>query len=110
VQGQASITVTSIPVASVVMTPPTASLAAGATQQMTVTVRDAANNLLAGRTVTFSSSIVTAATISPATTTTNAAGQAVATVTAVGAGATTITAISGSVQATSTITVTVVPI
>jgi uncharacterized protein YjdB len=110
IQGFAAITVTSIPVASVNMTPVSASLSVPQTQLMTVTVRDALSLPLSGRTVTFTSSDVTAGTVSPATTSSNALGQAFATVTAVGSGATTITATSGSVQATSTISVTQVPI
>lgn len=105
-----TVTVSSVPVASVSITPLTASLTTGQTQQMTVTVRDAGNNPLAGRTVDLTSSDVSAATVSPASTSTDAAGVAVATVTAVSSGATTITAASGSVQATATITVSAVPI
>ncbi|MBV6520471.1 MAG: hypothetical protein MNPFHGCM_00586 [Gemmatimonadaceae bacterium] len=108
--GTASVTVTNVPVASVTMTPSTASLTSGQTQQMTVTVKDASGKALPNRTVSFTSSSVPTATVSPSSTTTNTNGQAFTTVTAVGTGASTITATSGGLQATATITVTVVPI
>src|SRR5437773_589908 len=54
--GTSSITVTNVPVASVDVTPPSASVQAGQTVQLTATPRDAGGNPLSGRTVTWSSS------------------------------------------------------
>ena len=58
-QGQQSITVTPIPVASLTVTPTTASLAIGATQQLTATTLDANGNTLSGRAVTWATSDAT---------------------------------------------------
>ena len=64
----------------------------------TVTVRDAASNLLAGRTVTLASSTIAIATVSPASGTTDAAGQLTGvTVTGVSGGNAAITATSEGV-------------
>lgn len=51
------------PVASVELSPATATMAVGATQQFQATVRDAQGNVLAGRSVAWSASPITAATI-----------------------------------------------
>jgi hypothetical protein len=94
-QAQASVTVIPIPVATVAITPATVSLVVGTTQQLTVVTRDAANNVLTGRVVTWAASDQTKATV-----------DANGLVTAVAAGTTTITATSegksGSVQITVT--------
>src|SRR5713101_6387654 len=60
-------TLTPIPAATVTVTPATASVVVGGTQQLTATLRDAANNVLTGRTVTWSSSNTAVATVDPAT-------------------------------------------
>ncbi len=81
--GVASLTVIPTPVASVVVTPTTASLTVGGTQQFTASTVDAAGAVLAGRSVTWSSADPTRVTVS-------ASGLA----TAVAAGSTTISATS----------------
>src|SRR5205807_1505175 len=62
--GTSSVTVTNVPVASVDVTPPSASVQAGQTVQLTATPRDAGGNPLSGRTVTWSSSNTAVATVS----------------------------------------------
>src|ERR1019366_5200795 len=97
-QGQQSITVTPIPVASLTVTPTIASLAIGATQQLTAATLDANGNTLSGRTVTWGTSDATKATV-------NASGL----VTAVAPGTATITATSETKTSTATITVNPIP-
>ena len=92
--GQAAITVNPVPVASVAVTPATATVAIGQTQQLTATVRDAAGNALTGRTVTWSSSNPSIALVSSA-----------GLVTAVGPGPATITATAEGKSGTATVTV-----
>jgi uncharacterized protein YjdB len=97
--GTASVTVTGPPVASVTVTPPSASVQAGQTAQLTATLKDANGNILTGRTVTWSSSNTTVATVSSSgLVTTKVAGSA------------TITATSEGKSGTSAITVTAVPV
>src|SRR6266513_153881 len=60
--GTASITVADAPVASVTVTPPSASVPAGQTVQLTATLKDANGNVLTGRTVTWASNNTTVAT------------------------------------------------
>jgi uncharacterized protein YjdB len=86
------------PVATVTVSPASASVTAGATQQLTATTRDASNNVLTGRTVTWTSGNTAAATI-----------DANGLVTAVAAGSATITATSEGQAGTSAITVTPTP-
>jgi uncharacterized protein YjdB len=81
-------------VASVTLSPASATVSAGATQQLTATLKDASGNTLTGRTVTWTSSSATA--------TVNGSGL----VTGVAAGSATITATSGAVSGTAAITVT----
>ena len=97
--GTAAITVTSVPVASVAVSPTTASVAVGQTQQLSATPKDASGNPLTGRTVSWSSGNTAVATVS-------ASGL----VTGVGAGAATITAASEGQSGTAAITVTSVPV
>lgn len=59
-----SITVSAVPVASVAVSPATASLTVGQTQQLAATPKDASGNALTGRAVTWTSSNVTVATVS----------------------------------------------
>src|SRR6185437_1360481 len=93
--GTAAITVTSVPVASVTVTPASASVAAGQTVQLTATPKDANGNPLTGRVVTWSSSNTSVATV-------NGSGL----VSGVVAGTATITATSEGQSGTSAITVT----
>jgi uncharacterized protein YjdB len=95
-RGEMQITVTSVPVASVTISPDTATLIVGGTRQLSALVRDAAGGTLSGRTVTWSSSDNTKATVSNT-------GQ----VTAVAVGTATITAASEGRQGQATITVVV---
>jgi hypothetical protein len=64
--GQQLITVTS-PVASVVVTPASATVAVGATQQFSATTKDASGNALTGRTVTWTSSNTNVMTVANTT-------------------------------------------
>src|SRR5437667_67697 len=95
----ASVTVTGcpLPVASVSVTPATATIGVGQTAQYAAITRDAFGNPLGGRTVTWSSS-------NPGVATVNGAGQA----TGVAAGSATITATSEGQGGTATITVSTV--
>ena len=94
--GSAALTVTApppAPVASVTVSPANAAITVGQTQQLTATLRDANNNVLTGRSVTWSSSNTAIAT-------TSASGL----VTAQGAGSATVTATSEGVGGSATIT------
>src|SRR5438094_7059559 len=62
--GTSAITVTPVPVASVEVTPATASVQPGQTVQLTATLKDANGNTLSGRAVTWSSSKTSVATVS----------------------------------------------
>ncbi|HTE43819.1 MAG TPA: Ig-like domain-containing protein [Gemmatimonadaceae bacterium] len=97
--GTSAITVIVAPVASVTVAPPTASIADGGTAPLSATVKDADNNVLVGRTITWGSS-------NPAVATVSAAGL----VTAVAPGSATITATSEGQNGTSAVTVTAVPV
>src|SRR5207244_3536219 len=97
--GTASITVAGAPVASVTVTPASASVQAGQTGQLTATLKDANGNILTGRTVTWSSNNTSVATV-------NNTGL----VTTKVAGSATITATSEGQSGTSSITVTPVPV
>jgi Big-like domain-containing protein len=90
----ATATLTSIPVASVSVSPPSATLSLGATQQLSAVTKDSAGNTLTGRVVTWSSSNPTVATVSV-----SGLGTAIA------AGSATITATSEGKNGTSAITV-----
>src|SRR5436309_405698 len=94
-----ALTVSSVPVASVAVSPATSSVQQGATIQLTAVARDAAGNVLNGRTVTWTSSnnaVITAA--------------ATGLVTGVAAGTGTITATSEGMTGTASVTVTSVPV
>jgi len=82
-------------VASVTLSPASASVAAGGAAQFTASLRDSAGNVLTGQPVTWASSDSTIATI-------NGSGLA----TAVAAGTATITATSGGVTGAAALTVT----
>lgn len=99
----ATITVQNVaPVASVALAiAPDSMILPGSPLTGSATVRDAANNLLQGRTVTFTSSNAGIATVSPASASSNASGQVTGvTVTGVSGGNATITATSEGVQQT----------
>jgi len=83
------------PIATITVTPANPSIAAGGTRQMTATIKDAAGNVLTGRTVTWSSGTTTVATI-------NSNGL----VTAIRTGTSLITATSEGKSGTTTATVT----
>lgn len=93
--GSASVTVAQVPVASVTVTLASGTVGVGSTTQATATLRDANNNLLTGRTVTWASGNTAFATVS---------GSGV--VTGVAAGTTSITATSGGVSGSANVTVT----
>src|SRR5205809_312436 len=93
--GTSAITVVHVPVASVAVTPASASVSTGQTVQLTATPKDASGNALAGRTVSWASSNTAVETV------TNSG-----LVSGVTAGAATITATSETVSGTSAITVT----
>lgn len=97
--GSATITVTPVPVASVAVTPTTVSLVVGNTASLAAVTRDASGNRLTGRTVTWSSSAPSIATVA-----------ADGTVSAVAPGTATITATSEGKSGTATVTVTPVPV
>ena len=97
----ASVTVTgcTVPVASVSVTPPSATVAAGQSVQLTATPKDANGNALSGRTVTWSSS-----------NTSVAIADVNGNVTGIAPGSATITATSEGQSGTAAITVTNVPV
>jgi uncharacterized protein YjdB len=84
-----------VPVGSVVVSPATASVAVGATVQLTATTKDANGNVLTGRGIAWSSNATGVATV-------NSSGV----VTGVAAGSATITATSEGKSGTAAITVT----
>ncbi|HVH10526.1 MAG TPA: alkaline phosphatase family protein, partial [Gemmatimonadales bacterium] len=92
--GAATLTVTNVPVASVAVTPATATITVGQTVQLTATPRDASGNPVTGRVVTWSTSDTTIALV-------NASGLVTGRV----AGTATITATSEGKSGTATITV-----
>jgi uncharacterized protein YjdB len=94
VKDTATITVTLAPVATVTLSPSSVSLAPGATQQLTATLKDAAGHVLTGRTITWTTSNSGVATVS---------GSGL--VTAAGAGSATITATSEGKSGTASISV-----
>src|SRR3989449_2090347 len=95
----AAVAVSNVPVASLTVSPATASLAVGKTVQLTATPKDAAGNPLSGRVVTWATSATSVATVS-----------ATGLVTGVTVGSATITATSEGQSGTATVTVTPVPI
>jgi uncharacterized protein YjdB len=94
--GTASITVTPVPVATVTVSPSAATVVVGGAQALTATLRDASNNVLSGRSVTWSSTVSSIARVD--------AGTGV--VTGVSPGSATITATSEGKSGTSSVTVT----
>ena len=98
ISGSASVTVTQVPVASLEVTPASASIAVGSTVQLSAVAKDGAGGILSGRPMTWSSSSVQIATV--------AAGL----VTGVAAGTAYIVASSEGKSDTAAITVTFVPV
>src|SRR6266550_4013440 len=97
--GSSSVTVSVVPVATVSVLPASANLRVGTSVQLSATTMDSANNILNGRSVTWSSSAPGVATVS-------ASGV----VTAVAAGSATIAATSEGKSGTASIAVTVAPV
>jgi hypothetical protein len=97
-QGQQSITVVAVPVASVTVSPASLSLVVGGTQQLTPTTLDVNGATLTGRTISWTTSDATKATVS-------AAGL----VTAAAVGTATITATSEGKSGAAALTVTAAP-
>jgi uncharacterized protein YjdB len=94
-----AVAISNVPVASVTVSPASASLVVGATQQFAAVTKDAAGNTLTGRTVTWASNNTAVATVSGnGLVTGNAAGSA------------TITATSETVSGTAAVTVTNAPV
>ena len=93
--GTAAVAVTSVPVASVAVSPASASVSVGQTVQLTATPKDASGNPLSGRLITWASS-------SPAAATVNGSGL----VSGVAVGSTTITSTSEGKSGTAGISVT----
>ncbi len=91
----ATVTVTAVPVASVVVTPASVSLPVGGAVQLSATTKDSAGNVLTGRRATWASSNTTVAAVS---------GSGLAT--AVAAGVATITATSEGKSGIATVTAT----
>jgi len=92
--GSAVLTVTAVPVASVSVSLAATSVAVGGTTQATAITRDAANTILTGRSITWSSSNSAVALVS-----------ATGVVTAIGAGTATITATAETKSGTAVVTV-----
>ena len=97
--GTATINVTAIPVASVVVSPPTKSMLSTQTFSLSVTVTDSAGNVVTDRGVAWASNNTATATVS-----------ATGAVTAFAPGTATITATSEGKSGSSVITVTQVPV
>lgn len=95
----AAITVSPAPVSSVEVSPSAASVTVGATRQLTAILKDAHGNVLTGRSITWSSSNSSIATV-------NASGL----VTGIAVGSATITAVSEGVSGTAALTVSSVPV
>jgi len=96
ITGTATVVVTPIPVATVEVVPPSASVPVNSTVQLTATTRDANGNALGGRVVTWATSDPTVATV-----------DVNGLVTGVGLGTATITATSENKSGSSIVTVTV---
>src|SRR3989442_1693526 len=97
--GTAAVTVSTVPVASVVVSPAAANVYVGGAVQLTTTPKDAAGNVLVGRAVTWASS-------NPAIATVSASGL----VTGLAVGSTTITATSEGQSGTAAVTVSNLPV
>ena len=98
-QGSAALTITLVPVASVLVTTPTNALFVGQTQQLTAVAHDSAGNILTNRTITWATSDSTKARVSSA-----------GTVTAVAAGSVSITATIGTQLGSASLQISLVPV
>lgn len=98
-QATAIITVVPVPVASVTVSPASATISFATTVAFTATVKDGSGNVLTGRAIAWSTADQTIATVSPD-------GH----VTGQGAGTTTVTATTGGQTGTATVTVTKYPV
>ncbi|HTJ24284.1 MAG TPA: Ig-like domain-containing protein [Gemmatimonadaceae bacterium] len=101
VSGTASVTILPVPVASVTVSPATATIGVGKTVTLGAVTKDANGNVLTGRTITWSTSDATVATVSSTGVVTGAGS---------GGKTATITATSEGKSGTATITVTLVPV
>jgi len=113
-QGQATVTITPPPVATVTVAPSSASIPVGGTQQLTATTLDASGATLTGRAITWASSDTTKATVSgTGLVTAKAVGSASVTATSEGkSGSATVSVIAPAPVATVTVapaTATVAP-
>lgn len=99
VSDTSTVTVSGVPVASVTLAPASATVAVGATQSFTATMRDGSGNVLSGRVVTWTSSNTAVATV-----TTSGVARGVT------AGSASIIATSEGKADTSLVTVIVVPV
>lgn len=97
--GTVTVTVTPIPVSSVVVSPATASLVQGASRTFTAVARDNAGSALTDRSITWATANAAVATISPS-----------GVVVAVAPGTTTVTATADGVVGTATVEVTPIPV
>jgi uncharacterized protein YjdB len=94
-----TVTALPVPVNTVLISPAGFSIVAGSTQALTITLKDALNNILTGRVITYSSSNTAVATVS-----------SLGVVTGLAAGSATITATSEGKSSSVTATVTAVPV
>ena len=94
-----AVTITAVPVASVTVTPGSAGVAMGGTVQLAAAARDAAGNVLTGRSITWTSDAPNVAAVS-----------ATGLVSGVAAGNATVTATSEGQNGTATVNVTVAPV
>lgn len=90
---------------SIIVSPSTATLNVGATQQFTATAKDQYGNAMTGINITWTSSNPAVGTVSPTSATTSSDGKASTTFTAKAAGSTTITATNGTVSKSASVTV-----
>jgi uncharacterized protein YjdB len=100
VSGAAAVAVTQVPVATVTIAPTSISIGQNATTTLTATTKDASNNVLTGRVITWQ--VTSGATFVTLVTTTGASIDVVGAVT----GTATITATSEGISKNSTVTVT----
>lgn len=92
---------------TITVSPSTANVSVGGTQQFTATAKDEDGDPMAGVVISWTSTNTSVGTVSPATATTGASGTATTTITAVAIGTTTITATNGSMSDSTTVTVAV---
>jgi len=86
--GTASVTVTPVPVATVTVSPSAPTISVGDVLSLTTTLRDANNNVLTGRVVTWNSDAPSVASVNPTTGVVSGASPGAATITATSEGKT----------------------